>query len=239
MQSHFINASCFELLASTPTNSIDLVLIDPPYLISRDTGFSSGNNPDYDRLKVSMDFGKWDHRCDGFDQAIHECFRVLRRGGTFICFYDLWKLTELAQAMEAARFKQLRFLEWVKTNPVPLNQSVNYLTNAREIALLGVKGGKPTFNGKYDNGIYSYPIEHGRERFHPTQKNEDLIADLISKHSKPGDTVLDCFAGSATTGAAALKLGRNFIGCELDTDYFAKASERLERCVNQVALEVA
>jgi site-specific DNA-methyltransferase (adenine-specific) len=238
MQSHFINASCFELLGSVATNSVDLVLIDPPYLISRDTGFSSGNNPDYDRLKVSMDFGKWDHRCDGLDQAIHESFRVLRNGGTFICFYDLWKLTELAQTMEAARFKQLRFLEWVKTNPVPLNQSVNYLTNAREIALLGVKGGKPTFNGKYDNGIYNYPIEHSKERFHPTQKNEDLIADLISKHSKPGDTVLDCFAGSATTGAAALKLGRNFIGCELDPGYFAKASERLERCNTQAVLEV-
>ncbi len=238
MNSRFINASCFELLATIPTNSIDLVLIDPPYLISRDTGFSAGNNPDYDRLKVSMDFGKWDHRCDGFDQAIHECFRVLRNGGTFICFYDLWKLTELAQTMEAAKFKQLRFLEWVKTNPVPLNQSVNYLTNAREIALLGVKGGKPTFNGKYDNGIYSYPIEHGKERFHPTQKNEALIAELISKHSKEGDTVLDCFAGSATTGAAALKLGRNFIGSELDPDYYAKASQRLDRCVSQAVLEV-
>lgn len=224
----FTNESCFDLLRSVPSNSIDLVLIDPPYLISRDTGFESGNNPDYDRLKVSMDFGKWDHRLDGFDQAIHECYRVLRKGGTFICFYDLWKITELAQTMEAAKFKQHRFLEWVKTNPVPLNQSVNYLTNAREIALLGVKGGKPTFNGKYDNGIYSYPIEHSKGRFHPTQKNLQLIKDLIIKHSNEGDTVLDCFAGSCTTGAAALSLNRDFIGCELDPDYFKKASKRLE-----------
>ena len=55
--------------------------------------------------------------------------------------------------MEQRKFKQHVLLEWVKTNPVPLNQSVNYLTNAREMALLGVKGGKPTFNGKYDNGL--------------------------------------------------------------------------------------
>lgn len=239
MDTHFINASCFELLAATPTNSINLVLIDPPYLISRDTGFRSGNNPEYDRLKVSMDFGKWDHRCDGLDQAIHECYRVLKPSGTFICFYDLWKLTELAQTLQAARFKQLRFLEWVKTNPVPLNQSVNYLTNAREIALLGVKGGKPTFNGKYDNGIYNYPIEHSKGRFHPTQKNENLIADLILKHSSPGDTVLDCFAGSATTGAAALKNGRHFIGCELDPSYFNQAQQRLESCATQRVLELA
>lgn len=223
----FYNQSCFDLLHAVPTNSIDLVLIDPPYLISRDSGFESGNNPDYDRLKISIDFGKWDHRLDGFDQAIHECYRVLKKGGTFICFYDLWKITELAQTMEAARFKQLRFLEWVKTNPVPINQSVNYLTNSREIALLGVKGGKPTFNSKYDNGIYSYPIEHSKGRFHPTQKHLGLIKELIEKHSNPGDTVLDCFAGSCTTGVAALETGREFIGCELDPDYYAQAAKRL------------
>ena len=239
--SHFTQQSCFELLPTIPTNSIDLVLIDPPYLISRDTGFQSGNNPDYDRLKVSMDFGRWDHRCDGLDQAIHECHRVLKRGGTFISFYDLWKLTDLAQMMEAAGFKQLRFLEWVKTNPVPLNQRVNYLTNAREIALLGVKGGKPTFHSSYDNGIYQYPIEHSRGRFHPTQKNLRLITELITKHSNPGDTVLDCFAGSATTGAAALHIGRNFIGCELDESYFIQAQQRLQAVleISQPSLELA
>jgi len=223
----FRNESCFDLLSRQESNSIDLVLIDPPYLISRDSGFKSGNNPDYDRLKIDIDFGQWDHRLDGFDQVIHECYRVLRQGGTFICFYDLWKITELAQMMSAAKFKQHRFLEWVKTNPVPINQSVNYLTNAREIALLGVKGGKPTFNSKYDNGIYEYPIEHSKGRFHPTQKNVNLIKELIEKHSNPGDTVLDCFAGSCTTGVAALELGRDFIGCELDHDYFVKANNRL------------
>ena len=91
----------------------------------------------------------------------------------------------------------------------------------------GVKGGKPTFNGKYDNGIYSYPIEHGNYRFHPTQKSQRLIRDLIIKHSKPGDTVLDCFAGSCTTGMAALLNGRNFIGCEIDKSYYDQSVERL------------
>jgi site-specific DNA-methyltransferase (adenine-specific) len=232
--SRFTNESCFDLLSRTPSESIDLVLIDPPYLISRDTGFSAGNNPDYDRLKVSMDFGHWDHRCDGFDQAIHECYRVLKKSGSFICFYDLWKITELATIMSAAKFKQLRFLEWVKTNPVPLNQSVNYLTNAREIALSGVKGGKPTFNGKYDNGIYSYPIEHSAERFHPTQKHIGLIKELIEKHSNPGDTVLDCFAGSATTGVAAVQTNRSFIGCEIDPAYHRQAQDRINLYATQL-----
>ena len=54
-----------------------------------------------------------------------------------------------------------------------------------------------------------------------------LIKELIEKHSNPGDTVLDCFAGSCTTGVAALELGRDFIGCELDHDYFVQANNRL------------
>ena len=66
--------------------------------------------------------------------------------------------------------KQIRFIEWIKTNPQPLNSSTNYLTNCREIALLGVKGGKPIFNSKYDNGKYEFPLQGGKERFHPTQK---------------------------------------------------------------------
>ena len=228
----FFRSDCMSFLQCVPSGTVDLMLIDPPYLISKPTGFANGNNPDYDRLKVSMDFGEWDK--DGFtveqlSATLKEAYRVLRKGGTLICFFDLWKLTPLKEEMESNRFKQLRFLEWVKTNPVPLNQSVNYLTNSREIALTGVKGGKPTFHGKYDNGIYSYPIEHGKDRFHPTQKSLRLFEDLVEKHSNPGDVVLDCFAGSATTGVAALQTGRRFLGCEPDPDYFRKAGERLKR----------
>ena len=225
----FFRSDCQSLLAQVPKNSVDLVLIDPPYLISKETGFANGNNPDFDRLKVSMDFGDWDK--DGFtveqlSATLTELYRVLRKGGTLICFFDLWKITSLSEELQAAKYKQLRFIEWVKTNPVPLNQSINYLTNSREIALTAVKGGKPTFHGKYDNGIYRHPIEHGKDRFHPTQKSLGLFKELVEKHSNPGDVVLDCFAGSATTGVAALETGRRFIGCELDRDFYKKAAER-------------
>jgi len=64
-------------------------------------------------------------------------------------FFDIWKITILKELFEKHKFKQIRFIEWIKTNPQPLNSKVNYLTNCREIALLGVKGGKPTFNSKY------------------------------------------------------------------------------------------
>ena len=124
--------------------------------------------------------------------------------------------------MERSKFKQIRLIEWVKTNPVPLNQSVNYLSNVREVAILGVKKGKPTFNSKYDNGIYYYPIESGKKRFHPTQKNIKMFEELIIKHSNEGDLVLDTFLGGGTTAFACKKLNRRFIGSEIEKEYYDK-----------------
>lgn len=222
------NQSCFDLLKTTPDKSVDLVLIDPPYEVSRDTNFQSGEpkGADTDRFRVSMDFGEWDNNFTGLDLVIKECYRLLKDGGTLICFYDLWKLTTLKEYFELANFKQLRFIEWLKTNPVPLNSKTNYLTNSREIAIVGVKKGKPTFNSEYDNGVYNYPICHDKNRFHPTQKPVALLEDLILKHSNENDTVLDCFAGSGSTAVAAHNTNRNFIGCELSKEYFDKTLDR-------------
>ena len=224
------NEDCFEYLKTIKSNSIDLFLIDPPYEISRETNFRSGElkGDDRDRFRVSMDFGEWDENFIGLDEVCKEAYRVLRKGGTFICFYDLFKITTLSDYMTKAKFKQLRFIEWIKTNPVPLNSKKNYLTNAREIALLGVKGGNPTFNSEYDNAIYKYPICHDAGRFHPTQKPLVLIEDLIKKHSNEGDNVLDCFSGSGTTAVACLNTNRNFYGCELNKEYFEKSTKRIE-----------
>lgn len=226
-----VNQSCFDYLKTIPDKYISLVLIDPPYEVSRDTNFASGEakGKDTDRFRVSMDFGEWDNGFSGFNEAIKECYRVLKNGGTMICFYDIWKISSLKDYFENANFKQLRFIEWIKTNPVPLNSKTNYLTNAREIAIVGVKKGKPVFHSEYDNGVYHYPICHDKDRFHPTQKPVALLEDLILKHSEEGDTVLDCFAGSASTAVAAFNQNRNFIGCELSKDYYEKSVKRLAK----------
>lgn len=224
-------------LQQIKSNSVDLILIDPPYEISKSTNFTSGTpkGEDTDRFRVSMDFGEWD-RTDVVDMhlVITECYRILKTGGTLICFYDLWKLSMLSKCFKDAKFKQIRFIEWIKTNPVPINSKINYLTNAREIAVLGIKNKKPTFNSIYDNGIYEeqgelykFPICHDKDRFHTTQKPEDLITALIEKHSNEGDTVLDCFSGSGTTAVCAAKTNRIFIGCELKTDYYDKSVKRI------------
>lgn len=226
----YTNESCFDFLPKIETKSINLILIDPPYEISRETNFQSGEltGTDTDRFRISMDFGDWDKNFTGLETIFKEGYRVLKDGGTMICFYDIWKIETIKKYYDNNKFKQIRFIEWLKTNPVPINSKINYLSNAREIAVLGIKKAKPTFNSSYDNGIYNFPICHDKGRFHPTQKPLELIEALILKHSNEGDTVLDCFSGSGTTGVAALKNNRNFLGCEINPEYYEKSLQRIK-----------
>ncbi len=214
-------------LVGLPPGSVDLALTDPPYAISRETGFANVRNG-VQRFAVSMDFGEWDHaEIDLTDFAIG-LYRALRPGGAAIVWYDLWKISELRCALETAGFRMFRQIVWQKTNPVPLNSKVTYLSNSRETAVYCVKGGKPTFNSSYDNGVYSMPIpRHNGRRIHPTQKPLKLFEALIDKHSQPGDLVIDPFVGSGTTAVAALNLGRRFAGCDIDQEYVQAARRRI------------
>ena len=262
-------------LHTVETETVDLVLTDPPYITSSE----SGMNSHYEAVKqneenggadvkteeewllvregylqantmsekvmktnylrygsiygkkycVQTDYGEWDKNftMDDLEKHVSEYYRILRKGGTVILFFDIWKITLLKDILEKYNFKQIRFIEWIKTNPQPLNSKRNYLTNCREIALLGVKGGKPTFHSHYDNGIYRFPIQGGKERTHPTQKNTLLFESLITKHSNPGDLIVDTFLGSGTTARACKHTGRRFSGCEISDKYYASILQSL------------
>ena len=166
------NANCFDFLPTLDDNSIDLVLIDPPYDILEKSWYK-------DRSHAGDEsFGVWDNELN-ISKLLTELYRVLREGGTLIMFYDLWKISYLKEYLEQVKFKQIRFIEWLKTNPVPLNGRINYLTTAREIALVAVKKGKGSFNSRYDKGIYEYNLCQEKGRFHPTQKPIKLIEALV------------------------------------------------------------
>ena len=215
-----------DFLNDLPKGGVDLVLTDPPYAISRETNFANGGAKEFNG--INMDFGDWDHAEINLDSLACASYRALRKGGTIICFYDIWKLTKLADALKEAGFKQLRFIEWVKTNPAPINGKRNYLTNAREVAIVAVKGGKPTFHGNHDKGIYHYPTEK-KDRVHPTQKSLRLFEDLVLKHSNEGDLIVDPFIGSGTAGIAAVRHGRRFLGCDIDIKYAEIAQGRIQK----------
>jgi len=260
------NTDGLTYLSTIENESIDLILTDPPYIISRESGMDklyrdvqkneaeeitivkteeeweeykreNGIDDDTNKKKylqygtiygkkycVRTNYGDWDNNftVDELEKFISQFYKKLRKGGTLIIFFDLWKITILKDMMEKYKFKQLRFIEWIKTNPQPLNSKTNYLTNCREIALLGVKVGSPTFNSSYDNGMYRFPLQGGKNRFHPTQKNLNLFKELIQKHSNKNDVVLDPFLGGGTTAFACQQTGRNFKGCEVSKDYYDK-----------------
>lgn len=232
---HLMLGDCLERMKEIPDGSVDLILTDPPYNISRDSCFLSGKNPAKkgDVFLIKHDFGEWDKKPLDLNILFNEFNRVLKRGGTLLIFYDIWKLQDLKTAAENFKFKQPRVCCWVKNNPVPLNSDKNYLSNACEYFVTFVKSGKGVFNSKYDNGLYKYPICHGKERTeHPTQKPLMLISELVLKHSNKNDVILDMFMGSGSTGVAALNTNRKFIGFEMDEGYFNIAVERINNEVN-------
>jgi site-specific DNA-methyltransferase (adenine-specific) len=260
------NIDGLQYLSTISNDSIDLILTDPPYIISKESGMNTHynnvkmneeNNVEFvkteeewikykleneikdDKNKekymkygtiygkkycVKTDYGNWDSEfnIEILEQFICEYYKKLKQGGTVIIFFDLWKISYLKDIMEKYKFKQIRFIEWIKTNPQPLNSNINYLTNSREIALLGIKGSKPTFNSKYDNGIYMFPLQGGKNRFHPTQKSINLFEELIKKHSNENDIVLDTFLGGGTTAIACKNTKRKFKGCEISKEYYEK-----------------
>ena len=267
------NIDGLEYISSLEDGSIDLILTDPPYITSRESGmntlynkvkdneknnvksvktekewndYKKKNNINDDKNKnnylqygtiygkkycVKTDYGDWDadFTLEILDKFIYFFYKKLKKGGTCIIFFDIWKITLLKEILEKHKFVQIRFIEWIKTNPQPLNSKTNYLTNCREIALVAVKGSKPVFNSSYDNGIYSFPLQGGKNRFHPTQKSLPLFEELIKKHSNENDNILDPFLGGGTTAIACSNLKRNFYGSEINEEYYKKVLQILEK----------
>ena len=242
MESVYVKTTDLELLSTIENNSVDLVLTDPPYIISRKSGMQSyknslekGGKVDEKfgkKYAITTEFGEWDSSftIDDLEKTINEFYRILRPGGSCIIFFDVWKIETLTNLL--SKFSKHRFVEWIKTNPMPVNQYATYLSNAREIAISCVKGGKATFNSKYDNGVYNYPIYGGKDRFHPTQKSLPMFEELIKKHSNEGDTIVDPYAGSGTTALAAKNTNRLYLCCEPSDEYFQKGYNRVNNLTN-------
>lgn len=201
---------------------IDLILTDPPYNISRSNNLQtlSGN-------RQGVDFGEWDaHSVEPADW-IPLAAETLSKNGSMIVFCGIRQASYVIEAMEKSGLKFKDCIRWIKTNPMPRNRDRRYVVDY-EFAVWGAKG-KWTFHRQSDT--YDRPeirCSYPAKRLHPTQKPVQLMEDLISRHSNVGDTVLDPFMGSGTTGVACQNLGREFIGIEKDAGYFAAAQDRLQ-----------
>ena len=118
----------------------------------------------------------------------------------------------------------VRQLIWEKSNPSPMNGQHIYLSGVENAIWFKKRGG--TFNAHCKNTVFKYPI--GRSKLHPTEKNHLLLQELILDNSNENDLILDPCMGSGSTGVVALQNNRNFLGIELNQNYFEIAKNRLE-----------
>ena len=212
-----------ELLQNIPSKSVDLILTDPPYNVSKKNNFTTMG-------RSGIDFGNWDY---DFDQLswIEKISEKVSDNGSVVVFNAWRNLGDIANHLEDNGFIVKDILRWVKDNPMPRNRDRRYIVDY-EFALWAVKKkSKWTFNRlneNYDRPEMKYPIVAGKEKTsHPTQKPLKLMNELVARHSDVGDVVLDLFMGSGTTGVACKNLNRKFIGIELDEKYFEIAKNRI------------
>ena len=196
---------CLEIMKTMPSKSVDLILTDPPYGKKADkgtNGFGSAKNRRYN--------GGWDRKRPS-KEVFYEMFRV---GKNVIIFGANYFADILPPSNH--------WIFWDKKGDIAFQNpfadgELIYTTFKKPIKRIVFKQ-------------QGFITDSKDKRCHPTQKPSELVEILINEYSKEGDTILDCFMGSGTTGVSCLRTGRNFIGIELDEGYFQIAKERIENC---------
>lgn len=241
-------ADCLEKLAEIPENTFDMIFADPPYMLSND-GISCQNGK-----VVSVNKGDWD-KSHGFEEdfEFHKkwlmaCKRVLKPSGTLWVSGTYHSIYSCGFAMQLLGYHILNDISWFKPNASP-NMSCRYFTASHETLIWARKDkkSKHTFNyeamkeGDFPKDFIKKPNTQMRSVWaigtptpsekthgkHPTQKPLDLLERIILASTNEGDLILDPFMGSGTTGVAAIKHGRKFVGIDKEKQFVALAEKRL------------
>ncbi len=247
------NGDALELLKEIPSESVDIVVTDPPYNISQEGKVIPRKNMHSKIFKsnsdIRLDFGEWDRRDENefynfTEQWFKECARILKPRGWFYSFFSSQRLGYFSDPRNGLfvnnGFKFKTLIAWHKTNPVPSFRKANYLASL-EFIVVGTKGESkiPNFiEQKRMHNFYETPNStfYG-ETIHPTEKPVELLQWIIYVGSKEGDTVLDPFMGTGSTGVAAVSLNRNFIGIEISKEYYDIAQKRINSVRQQLKLD--
>jgi site-specific DNA-methyltransferase (adenine-specific) len=238
------NADCFNIFPQIPNDSIDLIVVDPPYGI---------NYKEWD---------KFDNFTNFTEVWVRECFRVLKPAGTLWSFMGYGSIFSFVPILE--RYGNVHLENWVVWARQKGRGSSKHLKSQREDIFHVTKSNKFTWNnlkvlrevvcpytkdGKPrgwfldENGkrvrwtglgnvwVYSAPFWGSKDdkQIHPTQKPLLLIERLVLLSSNEGDVVLDPFSGSGTTAVVCKRLKRNFICIEKDGKHYSSSIERMER----------
>ena len=207
MLGHVTQGPCEAVMKNLPGGSVDFILTDPPYLVRyKDRNGRTVKNDDNDA---------W------LDPAFHEMHRVLKPGGFLVSFYAWNKVDRFMEAWRKAGFHVAGHIVF----PKRYASGSNFTKYQHEQAYLLSKGwpSKPAHPP-----ADVVPWTYTGNKLHPTQKPVGSLKPLIEAYTKPGDIVLDPFAGSGSTLVAAKEAGRRFIGIELDPDHQHTATLRLQ-----------
>jgi modification methylase len=242
-----IHGDCLEVLAKLPEKSVDLVFADPPYNLQLGGDLHRPDNSKVDAVDDAWDRFDSFEAYDRFTRAwLAGCRRVLKDDGALWVIGSYHNIFRVGSALQDAGFWLLNDVVWRKANPMP-NFKGTRLTNAHETLIWAAKSaGQRRYTFNYDalkvfnddtqmRSDWLLPLCTGEERLkgadgtkaHPTQKPEALLHRVLLASSRPGDVVLDPFFGAGTTGAAAKRLGRRFIGIEREAAYVAAARARI------------
>lgn len=239
---------CLKILEDIPENTFDMIFADPPYMLSNG-GITCQNGK-----VVSVNKGKWDES-QGFEQDfefhkkwLSACKRVLKKNGTLWVSGTYHSIYSCGFAMQLLGYHILNDISWFKPNASP-NMCCRYFTASHETLIWARKDKKTkhTFNyelmknGDFSSDFIKKPKTQMRSVWaigtpkksektfgkHPTQKPLDLLERIILASTNEGDLILDPFMGSATTGVAALKHNRKFVGIEKEKEFVELAEKRL------------
>ena len=210
-----LQGDCMELMDNIPNESIDLVLTDIPYnVVNReDNGLRKLDKENADVLTFDL---------INFLEQLYD-----KAKSTIIIFCGKEQVSIIHSFFNNKQKKGMgtvRQLIWEKSNPSPMNGQHIYLSGVENAIWFKKRGG--TFNAHCKNTVFKYPI--GRSKLHPTEKNHLLLQELILDNSNENDLILDPCMGSGSTGVVALQNNRNFLGIELNQNYFEIAKNRLE-----------
>lgn len=222
-----IHGDCLEEMKNIPDGSVDMVLTDPPYKMNRTTGgetnigmrnkwqgnIKAGNTVmDFD---LSIRFSDW----------LPEVYRALKEGTHAYIFVNDKNIQEILNESMKVGFSLSNIIIWHKNNCTPNRY---YMKNAEFVIFLYKKPAKP-INNMGTKTVLSVDNISGKNKLHPTEKPNDLLEIFVGNSTNENDIVLDPFMGSGTTGVACKNLNRDFIGIELDKEYFEIAKARIEK----------
>jgi len=235
------HGDCLQILPEFSSNSVDMIFADPPYFLS------NGGITCHAGRMVSVNKGKWDvsrgaEENHQFNLSwLKECQRVLTKNGTIWVSGTAHVIFSVGFAMQQLGYKILNDIIWFKPNASP-NLSCRYFTHSTETVIWAAKNqkSKHTFNyelmkaisnGKQMRNVWEISPPQPKEKIHgkhPTQKPVMLLDRIIQASTNEGDLVLDPFNGSGSTGIAALRLDRKYVGIELSKEYLDLTVSRIE-----------